>query len=261
MKAVEARAIDVSTKNLSIMKAFDIIEFLADENNEPQRLRDIADALGMNASTVSRFVSSLVDRGYILQDHDTSRYFLSTRFCSIANAINSNDLLYNLCMPVMREISKVVNESVCLAIEQNAEVEYIGVVPAAGQMLQIMQRIGKRAPMHCTGIGKLLLSNHSREEMLQIAREKGLPSFTQHTITSEENLLAEVYKVKQQGYAYDNEECEIGARCIALPLTDPFGKIVAGISITGPVFRLTDEWIEEIFPYFSEQVRKLCKKI
>lgn len=243
------------------MKAFDIIEFLADGNNEPQRLRDIADGLQMNVSTVSRFLSSLVDRGYILHDPDTLRYCLSTRFSNIASKINTNDLLCRAALPVMKEISKTVNESVCLAIEQNAEVEYIGVVPAADQMLQIMQRIGKRAPMHCTGIGKLLLCNHSDKGIRNILREKGMPVFTQHTHANEDSLLQELEEIKRQGYAYDNEECEIGARCIALPLKDRFGKIVAGISITGPIFRLTDERITEILPYFSQQIEMLSQKI
>ena len=100
-----------NNQNLSIMKALDIIEYLADKNNEPQRMCDIAEALEMNISTVSRFLSSLVLRGYVRQDVDTARYFLSLRFCGIAERINANSQVYTLALPVMKEISSTVRES------------------------------------------------------------------------------------------------------------------------------------------------------
>ena len=246
-----------NNQNLSIMKALDIIEYLAEKNNEPQRMCDIADALGLNISTVSRFLSSLVQRGYMRQEADSSRYLLSLRFCAIADRINANLQVYSLALPVMKEISRTLRETVCLAVEQNAMVEYIGVVPAAGQMMQTMQRIGNRAPMYCTGIGKLLLCAHSREDVRQILRQSGMEAFTPHTITDEEALFEELDRVRAQGVAYDNEECEIGARCIALPVFNQYRQIMAGLSVTGPIFRLTDEKIREFLPYLSDQVQRI----
>ncbi len=246
-----------STQNLSIMKALDIIEYLAEQNNEPQRMCDIARALDLNISTISRFLSSLVSRGYVRQDADTSRYMLTLRFCGIAGRISSNLQVYNLALPVMKEISREVRETVCLAVEQNAMVEYIGVVHAADQMMQTLQRIGNRAPMYCTGIGKLLLCGHTEEEIRQILRQRGMEAFTPNTITDEEALLAELDRVRAQGYAYDNEECEIGARCIAVPVYNQYGQVIAGVSVTGPSIRLTDEKIRSFLPYFTAQVQRI----
>ncbi len=248
---------DGSKQNLSIMKALDIIEFLADGGNVPQRLSDLSSALNMNASTVSRFVSSLMSRGYLRQDIDSGRYYLSLKFCMIADRINANLQLSSLAMPIMRQISRSVNESVCLAVEQNAMVEYIGVVRAQDQLMQTLQRIGNRAPMHCTGIGKLLLCGHTREEVCQIMKTRGMTAFTPHTITDVQVLLGELEKVKENGYALDNEECEIGARCVALPIRNPSGQIVAGLSVTGPIFRLTDRKVTEILPLLAGQARKI----
>ena len=246
-----------NNQNLSIMKALDIIEYLAEKDNEPQRISDIALALGLNVSTVSRFLSSLVSRGYVRQDGDSARYLLSLRFCGIAEKIHSNFQVYSLALPVMREIGRTLRESVCLAVEQNAMVEYIGVVPAAGQMMQTMQRIGNRAPMYCTGIGKLLLSGHSRDDILRILRQQGMEAFTPNTITDEDALLAELDKVRAEGVAYDNEECEIGARCVAVPLYNQYRQVIAGLSVTGPIFRLTDERIQGFLPYLSEQAAQI----
>ena len=256
MKTKQTGDVKASTQNLSIMKALDIIEFLAGENNTPKRMCDIAAALDMNVSTVSRFLSSLVTRGYIRQEADSSRYYLTLKFCAIADSINENSQLYRLAQPVMREISRRVNESVCLAVEQNAMVEYIGVVPAEGQMMMTLQRIGNRAPMYCTGIGKLLLCGHTPGEVRQIL-ESGMTAFTPHTITDPVMLMEELDRVRERGYAMDNEECEIGARCIAFPIHDSTGRILAGLSVTGPIFRLTDEKIEAMHPYLEEQARKI----
>lgn len=261
VKTKQNSGVDVSTQNLSIMKALDIVEFLAGENNAPQRVSDISAALAMNASTVSRFLSSLMARGYIRQDADSSRYYLSLKFCMIADKINTNVQLASLAMPFMREISQTVNESVCLAVEQNDMVEYIGVVPAQDQMMQTMQRIGNRAPMHCTGIGKLLLCSHSLDEINRIMETKGMTAFTPHTISSVPKLLEELQRVKEAGYALDNEECEIGARCVALPITNAAGKIIAGLSVTGPIFRITDQKVQDILPYLSAQTQRISSQL
>lgn len=257
MKREQSAGTNGNSHNLSIMKALDIIEFLAGRNNEPQRLRDIAEALDMNTSTVSRFLSSLTSRGYVRQDADSARYFLSLRFCGIADRINANSQVYTLALPVMREISSELKESVCLAIEQNAMVEYIGVVSAADQMMRTMQRIGNRAPMHCTGIGKLLLCGHTAEEVHQIVQQRGMEAFTPHTITDETALMEELARVRERGCAYDNEECEIGARCVAMPIYNQYRQIIAGVSVTGPIFRLTDEKIQEFLPYFAAQAERI----
>ena len=257
MKNEQTAGMNGSTQNLSIMKALDIIEFLADQNNEPQRMCDIAEALKMNTSTVSRFLSSLASRGYVRQDADSARYFLSLRFCGIADRINANSQVYTLALPVMKEISGALKESVCLGIEQNTMVEYIGVVSAADQMMRTMQRIGNRAPMHCTGIGKLLLCGHTQEEVRQILQQRGMEAFTPHTITDEEALFEELRRVREQGYAYDNEECEIGARCVAMPIYNQYHQIIAGLSVTGPIFRLTDQKVQDFLPYFSAQAQRI----
>lgn len=257
MKAKQSTGSDGSTRNLSIMKALDIIEFLADEGNAPQRLSDIAAALGMNGSTCSRFLSSLMARGYVRQEPDSARYSLSLKFCMIADRINANQQLCALAMPVMREISRTVNESVCLAVEQSGMVEYIGVIPAPDQMMMTLQRIGNRAPMYCTGIGKLLLCGRSREEIVRIMEAQPMTPFTPHTITDLPTLFDELQKVKEADYALDNEECEIGARCVALPIRNAAGQIIAGLSVTGPIFRITHQKVQEILPYLSAQAKRI----
>ncbi len=229
------------TSNQSATKTLTVIEYLASCDNEPQRLHDIADGLSMNASTVFRFLQALIDNGYVQQDPASARYSLTTKICAVAHRVSSNIHLYDLALPIMKRLAGEFMESVCLAIEQDMTVVYIGVIQGPGQMLRTMQFIGNQAPMHCTGVGKLLLLNYSEKDMDALITRKGLPSFTLNTITSKEALLVELAQARQLGYAFDNEECEIGARCIAVPARDYTRKIVAALSVTGPIFRMTND--------------------
>lgn len=235
----------LSPKNQSAVKALDVVEYMAFCGNEPQRLQDIASALSMNTSTVLRFLIALTDCGYVQQDSITLRYSLTMKICYVANKVSTNIHLYDLALPTMKKVAAKYNESVCLAIEQDMTVVYIGVVWGPDQMIRTMQRIGSQAPMHCTGVGKLLLQNYNEGEIDQLIAKKGLARFTDNTITTKEALMTELRIVKKMDVAYDNEECEVGARCIAVPIRDYTRRIVAAMSVTGPIFRMTDKMLAE----------------
>ena len=157
------------------------------------------------------------------------------------------------------ELADRCQESACLAIDQDMMVVYVDVVDGPDNMLKTMQRIGKRAPLHSTGVGKALLidySNHEIEHMIK----KGLTPLTPHTITTKEDLIAELEKIRKKGYAIDDEECEIGARCVAAPIWDYTGRVVAGISVSGPVSRMNIEKIEYVQTIIKEIASKASQK-
>lgn len=233
--------------NQSAEKTMRIIEFLAD-SGRPMRLIDIGANLKLNTSTTLRFINTLAALGYVEQETATSKYYLTYRICSISNKIYSNTSLRDIVSPYLKELAGKAGESVCLAVEQSRQVVYIDVADGPDQMVKGMQRIGNIAPMHCTGIGKLLLLNYTEEELDELIAKKGLTKYTDNTIITKEKLKEELGQVKKDGYAFDNEECELGARCIAFPIYDFTQKIIAGFSITGPVNRITDEFINTNIP-------------
>ena len=247
-------------KNQSVEKAFAIIEYLAGKEG-PQRLQEIAGDLGMNSSTVIRFLSTLQGCAYVHQEKDTLKYYLTYKICAVANKVSSNIELQGTLRPFAKEIAAALKESVCLAIEQDMNVVYIEVVPGPDQMIKTMQRIGNRAPMHCTGVGKLLLLNHKESYIDKMIEKKGLQKFTDNTITTKRELLKELETVRKQGYAFDNEECEIGARCISLPVRDFSGKVVAGISVTGPIFRMDEIINEKNIEYLKQVALEASRKL
>lgn len=246
--------------NQSAEKTMRILELLSTAS-QPMRLLDIAQTLDLNVSTASRFLSTLSALGYVEQEQDFSRYYLTFKLCSIANKIKSNLTVNTYASPYLHRLAQELGESVCLAIEERNQVVYIDVANGPDQLVQGMQRIGSIAPMHCTGIGKLLLLNYSYADLLRLYDEKGFTRFTVNTITTVEDLVTTLEKVRQNGYAFDNEECEIGARCIALPIYDYTNRIIAGFSVTGPVSRITDAFIHTNLPLLQTIAKEISHSL
>lgn len=247
-------------KNQSAEKTMHIIEYLADQDI-PTRLIDISQALDLNISTTLRFISTLVTMGYVSQDANSAKYFLTYKICAIGNKVSHNTKLNQISESDLRSLSRIVGESVCIAVEQNQQVVYINVFEGSDQMIRTMQRIGNVAPLHCTGIGKLFLLNYSPEELDSFFRQSRLEKYTEHTLTTKSALQTELKKIQERGYAFDNEECEIGARCIAFPIYDYTGKIISGFSVTGPTSRLTDEFVQKWLPTFQETAQTISSQL
>ncbi len=146
----------LSKLNQSVEKVLQIIEIMAHER-QPMRLQDVAAGCGMPASTVLRMLNTLLVYGYVNQDPHSLRYSLSLKFAQIGSRVCEQVSLRDIAHPLLAELSRECREASCLAIEEDMEVVYTDVVDGPDSMLKIMQRIGKRAPMHSTGIGKLLL--------------------------------------------------------------------------------------------------------
>ena len=246
--------------NQSAEKALRILEYLADQG-EPLRLMDIAQAMGMNNSTTLRFLTTLASAGYVAQEEDTSKYYLTYKIVALGHKVSERKQLPHIVSPYVKKISETLRESVCLAVEQNAQVVYVDVKEGPSQIVKAMRRIGNIAPLHCTGIGKLLLLNYSETQLDDLIRERGLQKFTPYTLTTKEALLYELNEVRQKGYAVDNEECEIGARCIAFPVYDYTQKVIAGISVTGPAIRITDAFAAKWEHYMRQMTQQISARL
>ncbi len=246
--------------NQSTEKALAIIELLA-RTHTSMRLRDISQELGINPSTALRFLSALQECGYVAQDQESQRYFLTYKICRIANQVSGSTELQTVTHPYLVSLCQQFHEALCVSVEQDMTMVYIDVASSPDQSLMSMQRIGNVSPMHCTGNGKLLLLNYTPEQLDRLIQVKGLPRLTERTITTREALLKELDRVRADGFALDNEECETGVRCVAYPIRDYTGAIVAGISVTGPVTRMSDETIRRIQGRLSEAAKRISQAL
>lgn len=252
----------LSGSNQSVEKTIRIIEMLA-MAKEPMRLSEMAKGVGMPPSTVLRMINTLVELGYAYQEEEEPhRYGLTIRFLRIGQMAADHFSIRDVAHPYLIRISRETGESSCLSIEDHYKVRYIDVTEGSGNLITIRQRIGGSGMMHCTGSGKLFLSQYQEEQLDDFIREKGIPGLTSHTLTTKPELMYELESCRRLGYATDDEECEIGMRCIAAPICDSQGKIIAAISISGPISRMTRLRNEkELAPMLCEVADKITQKM
>jgi len=231
--------------NQSIEKGLQIIEILSRQKGA-MRLQDISEAAEIPASTVMRLLKALSKYDYVAQHEETAKYSLTLKFAQIGSLVKSQFSINEVVRPYLVDLSKKCHESICLAIEQDMEVVYIDTVDGPDSMLTTMQRIGKRAPLHSTGVGKLMLLNFDAVKLDAYIARTGLRALTKNTITGKDQLILALEGIRKKNFAIDDEECELGARCVAAPIRDYSGNVIASISISGPAIRMTDAKIDSV---------------
>ena len=246
--------------NQSGEKLIAIFEYLV-RQGEPQKLQDIAKGLEMNTSTTLRFLTTLVNCNYVKQNSDTLRYEPTLKICALANKINKENALPKAARPYMQKLSDLFGESVCLGICGNDKVVYIEVMRVRNQSLMAVQAVGNAAPMYCNGIGKLFLAQYSKEKLERYLENNALEPYTEYTITDKDALKAELLKIQKNGYAFDNQEREIGARCLAFPIYGSNDEMIGGISVTGPYSRLTDDLLMDKIDDYREIMLQLSREV
>lgn len=251
---------NAASTNQTAEKLLQVLEALVYQNS-PVKLVDLARELGMNTSTLYRFLTALQNRGYITQQEESGKYALNFKLCYLAEQVKKRSSAAGILHPAVVEAGDLFQESAHLAQEEHQRIVYVDNVAGTSQMLTIRQYIGKTAPMHCTGVGKLLLLEYSDDELERLLAEQGMPRYTEHTHTTKASLCRELEQVRAQGYAFDNEECEIGVRCLAVPVRDYTGKIVAGLSVSGPTARITDAVVQEKLPQFLDIARRASRDL
>jgi DNA-binding IclR family transcriptional regulator len=146
-------------------------------------------------------------------------------------------------------------------MEHNMQMVYVVTQDSPSRMLQTLHRIGRIAPMHATGVGKLHLLNYSDAKLEELEKKFGFTKFTDTTITSMDSLKKEIAQIRKQGYAIDNEECEEGVKCVAVPVWNFSGEVAAGISVSAPVTRLDKERTGQIVQYLKNIGEKASKEL
>lgn len=225
-------------------KLLQILEAIANYRM-PARLQDLADIVNMSQSTVLRYLNALQNANYVYQEESTSRYALTWKVCRLSENLNSYLSLRNITGPFVSQLAGDLDLGVCLTIDQDYECVYLDCIDNSSGKNHTLQRIGRRSPLHTTASGKVLLARYTEAQIDDYIAVIGLKKLTEYTIGTREELLEHLKEVKAGGYAIDEEECELGLRCIAFPLIDYSGKVMAAISVFGSTSALTHRRIEE----------------
>ncbi|MEH7247392.1 IclR family transcriptional regulator [Neobacillus niacini] len=203
----------------------------------------LSEQVGLTKSTTHRLLATLSNMNYVTQDEETDKYKLGLQILFLSRNLLNNSNIVSTAKPFLQKLSQEVKETVHLCIEDQGEIVYIDKIES-DRSIQMYSRIGSRAPMHSTAVGKILLSDKSQKDFEKLLSQMKFVRRTPTTITTKEEFVKEIEKVKVQGYALDNIENEGVIRCIASPIFDHKGKIIASFSISGPSNRVTMEYIE-----------------
>lgn len=217
-------------------KSLAILEILSQESS-PLSIAELSERLAIYPSTIHRILDTLRYWGYVEQDSDTQRYQLGLKVLDLGMAKLQGMELVKEAAPYLKGLRDQSNETVHLAVLEEGEVLYLD-KKESPQSVRMVSQLGRRLPAHCTGLGKVLLAYLDEEEQEKVIKEKELSRFTENTITDRKKLREELSKVRHQGFAEDRGEHEKDVRCIAAPIKDHRGKVIAAISLSLPAFRM-----------------------
>jgi IclR family acetate operon transcriptional repressor len=235
----------------SLHRALGVIETIADAGGH-LTLQQIADATNLPPPTVHRILKTLVERGYMRQLPDR-RYALGFRFVPLGAA--ANRLVGVGAERILGELVRELGETANLAILAGDRAEYVAQVPSTHSMRMFTQ-VGRRVDLHATGVGKALLAQLADEDVKCLVLRTGLAPHTPRTIISESELRAALARIRDSGYAIDNEEQELGVRCVAVTLPAPM-LVGTALSISGPLTRMDDALIARAVPLLHAAALRL----
>jgi len=229
----------------SINKALDILETLSKSGE--LRLSEICENTGYTKSTANLILAALLKRGYVSQKKKRGKYSLNRTYLTIHAEDENTQKLREISTPHLKELSNKFKENVILCVPHN-NMARILVAAETKNVLTTLVEVGAIIPLYCTSTGKILLANYSEKELEQYLKNVELNQLTPNTITDINHLRASLRMIKDEGFAYDNEEQIIGAKNVAVGIHGPDGQIIASLGITGPAVRLTLERMTGILP-------------
>jgi DNA-binding IclR family transcriptional regulator len=243
-------------RSMSVRRALGLLLFVG-EHDDPRgvTLKDVATGLDLNKSTALRLFEPLIDFGLVSQDDETGRFRLGARVVSLGQSFLSKVDLRAIAHPALRGLMTDTGETVHLTIYDHPDVVYVDKVESPN-VVHMRSEIGKRMPAYSTATGKAFLA-HLPADRVSDAIARGLPRRTANTITTADDLLAELAKVREQGWAVDNVENEDGVRCVGAPILDHLGAVVAALSVSGPTMRVTEDRVPEL----GAQVKTVAEEI
>jgi DNA-binding IclR family transcriptional regulator len=211
----------------------------------PATLKTLAQTTGLHPSTAHRILAVMTNLRLVTRK-DANTYGLGIRLLELGNIVKSRISIRDVALPFMKNLHEFIGEAVNLGIRDQDEIVYVERTSSGRSLVRVVYLVGGRAPLHLTALGKLYLAAASVSEVRAYAKRTGLPGKTPHSLTNLAALEKELDEVRHSDRAYDNEEAEIGLRCVASPIRDDEGKIVAGLSISAPTDRHRPEWSVQI---------------
>lgn len=223
-------------------------------------VNEIARLVGMHKSTVSRLCATLENAGYLERNVGTGQFRLGARIYQLAgSSLHTTDVRL-VARPIMLELVDTSSETATLGVREGRDIVTIDVVDGLNYM-RMATRVGMRTQVHASAVAKAILAWLPDSEVDEILADWPMTPLTPNTVTDLAILKARLGEVRERGYAVDIEELEVGLRCVAAPIRDPHGRVVAGVSISGPRHRMTDEAMRRYGPLVRDAGEKISVRL
>lgn len=229
------------------------------ENEYEMGISALAARLGLAKSTVHRLATTLVEYDILEQNRETGKYRLGLALFELGTLVRRKMDVMSEAQAQIHALADLSGETVQLAILDHLSVLYIR-IRESRQAVRMSTGLGSRAPAHCTSVGKALLA-YQAPEVIQQVIDNGLQRYTPNTITEGPRLLEELASVRQKGYAIDDEEIESGLRCVAAPIRNHSGRVVAAISVAAPVQRMTKKNLQTTVPSVVAAAEAISRRL
>lgn len=228
----------------AVERVLNILESFLNEEGKIG-LVELANLSKLNITTTHRIASILVKRGYLNQHYKRGKYSLSLKLLEFRPFIETVTTIGNIAFPFLVELNKKVNESVIVAVLDRNEAVNIEHIESS-QNLRFISRVGARLPLHASALGKALLAHVPENELEEFLANNELTHFTENTISAPNILRGELATIRRDQIAVNQEEMQLGVKCVASPIKDGSGKVVAALSISGPSARLNSDRMQEL---------------
>ena len=236
-------------------RAFALLDVLA-AHQDPVSLKEISERTGLHPSTAHRILNDLTI-GRFVDRPEAGSYRLGMRLLELGNLVKARIDVREAALGPMRELHRLTHQPVNLSMRQGDEIVYIERAFSERSGMQVVRAIGGRAPLHLTSVGKLFLAHDDPQRVRAYVTRTGLAGNTRNSITDPARLDRELGAVRATGIARDDEELELGVRCMAAGIYDDQGKLVAGLSLSAPADRLEESWLERVKATADEISRAL----
>lgn len=227
----------------SIVKMFDIVEYVQERGGA--RPTEVADEFGMAKSTAHRHLSTLEQTEYLVKEDD--RYVLGLRFLDLGQDARNRNKFFQMVKPKVKELAEETEERAQFITEEHGQAVYI-YRNSGAHGIQTDPGIGKRLPLHCNSAGKAILANLPEETVWEILDRRGLEQRTPNTITDPDELFDELATIRERGYSVNHEENISGQCAVGVAIMASEDEVVGGLSVSGPVRRITGERMERTLP-------------
>lgn len=249
----------MKTLNHSVIKAFDLLDHFT-SNRPSWGVRELAQHTGQNKSTIYRMLATLETLGVLRKETLTERYTLGLKLFELGHRVQLQQALIHQTHPALLEVAENISETVHLGILRSGKVFMIDKVESP-KGLKLNSTIGSYSPVHCTGLGKVLLAHQSAERQKALLANIELQAYTPHTLTKKRELSACLGDVRERGYALDREELELGLICVAVPVFNQEDELVAALSAAGPANRFREHALDDYLEILQEGAVSIRNRI